>query len=113
MLKSLEDLLVDRLVCLCEVLTSLGMADDDVLNACVHKHSRGDLACKCTALLEIHVLSSDLDVGALCCLNCSRDINRRYAEKNIYCIACACLDHLRDKSLCLRRSFIHFPVAGR
>ena len=41
------------------------MSKDYVLNACVCQHVRGNLACVSALLLEVHVLSANLDVGAL------------------------------------------------
>ncbi len=42
----------------------LGMPDDDVVNAQVFKHRRGDLAGIGTLMVRAHVLGSQLDGAA-------------------------------------------------
>ena len=55
-------------IALVEVLTALGVADDNVLNAQLLQHVSGDLAGESAGLLEVHVLSADSDLGALAAL---------------------------------------------
>ena len=46
--------------------SSLRVSENYVFNTSVCKHVRGNLACESTFLLEVHVLSTNLDVGAFC-----------------------------------------------
>jgi len=45
------------------------MSDDDILYTDIGKHSRSDLSCVCTLILKVHVLSTNLNVGSLCCFH--------------------------------------------
>ena len=80
MLKSFQHFLVNVFVCLAEILSSLRMSENNVFNACVCKHVRGDLACVSAFFLEVHVLSANLDIGSLCRFNNRNDIDSRNAE---------------------------------
>ena len=80
MLESFEHFFVNVLVCLTEVLSSLGVSKYNVLNACIYEHSRSDLTCVSAFLLEVHVLSTNLDVRTFSCLNNRNDVDSRYAE---------------------------------
>ena len=111
MLKGLQDFLVHDLICLSEVLTSLGMSDNNILNAKVIQHSRSDLACKSTLLFKIHILSADLDVRAFSCCKSCRKIDCRYAEENVNIIRCESSLIVVDERCCFSRSHIHFPVS--
>ena len=86
MLDSLENLLVNGLVGLSKLLSSLGMTDDNVLNACIYQHSGRNLAGESTLLLEVHVLSTDVDVAALSSFHSRDDVDSGYAEYYIYFI---------------------------
>ena len=86
MLESLQNLLVDGLVCLGKIFSSLGMSDDHILHACIHQHCGRNLACIGTLLLKVHVLGTDMDIGAFCSLHCGNDVNGRYAEYYIHII---------------------------
>ena len=83
MLESLENLLVYSFVGLCEILSSLGMSDDDILHAGIGQHIGSDLSGISALLLEIHVLCADLDVASLCSLYSGNDVDGRYAEYHI------------------------------
>ena len=84
MLKCFQDFLIYIFVCLTEVLSSLRMSENYIFNTCIYKHIRGDLTCVSSALLKIHVLSSNLDVCSLSSLYNWYNINSRYAEYDIY-----------------------------
>ena len=88
MLKCFEHFLVYSFACLSEVLSSLRVSENYVFNTSVCKHVRGNLACESTFLLEVHVLSTNLDVGAFCSLNYRKNINSRYAEYYVNVIVC-------------------------
>ena len=83
MLKRLQNLLVQELICLIEVLTSLGVSDDDPLAACIDKHVRGNLTSEGSLLLDIHILSANRDICSLHSLDDRDNINCRYAVNNI------------------------------
>ena len=55
---------------------------------CVHKHIRRNLTCVCAALLEIHILCSNLDIASLSCLDNRNNVNCRYAEYNVDPVVC-------------------------
>ena len=57
--------LIDGLVGLAEVLTALGVSDDDVLSAGIEKHSGGNFARIGALLFPMGVLGSDTDVSTL------------------------------------------------
>ena len=88
------------------------MAGDDVLNAASLQHFCGNLAGESAAYRPVAVLCADLDVGALSRLNSGCDVYIRHASDNV----AACVLNERsnggDEFLCLRRGFVHFPVAG-
>ena len=80
MLECLQDLLIHILISLAEILSSLGMAKNNVFNTCIYQHVRRNLACISAALLEIHILCSNLDISAFCSLYDRNDIDCRHAE---------------------------------
>src|SRR5699024_9386618 len=43
-LKGFENFLIYILICLAEVISSLGVSEDNILHACVYEHSRSDLS---------------------------------------------------------------------
>ena len=88
MLESFKHFFVNVFVCLTEVFSSLGMSKYYVLNACVYEHSRSDLACISTFLLEVHVLSTNLDVCSFCCFHNRNDVDCWYTEYNINFFIC-------------------------
>ena len=83
MLESLKNLLVHGLIGLSEILSSLGMSDDDIFHARIGQHVRSDLAGIGALLLEIHILSADLDVASLCSLYSRNDVDGRHAEYHV------------------------------
>ena len=85
-LESLQDLLINGLVCLCKILSSLGVADDHILNANLGQHIGSDLAGVSTLLLEIHILGANLDVGTFCCLDHGDNVDRGYAEYYVHVV---------------------------
>ena len=112
MLKCLQNLLVQELICLIEVLTSLGMSDDDPLAARIDKHVRGNLTGEGSLLLDIHILSADRDVRPLHSLDNRDNINCRYAVNNIGVSSGNKRLQGLHQSLRLGRSHVHLPVAG-
>ncbi len=64
------------------------MSENYVFYACIHKHCRSDLACVGAALLKIHILSANLDVGAFACLNNRDDVDSRNTEYYVNILAC-------------------------
>jgi len=110
-LKCFQYLLIDRLIGLCKVFSALGMSDNHVFNACIGQHIRGNLAGVSTFLLEIHIFSADCDVGSLARFYNRDNINRRYAEYNVYIFRNNEWLQKLYQSYCLRRRHVHFPVA--
>src|SRR5699024_11237992 len=55
-LKRFEDFLIYILICLAEVISSLGVSENNIFHACIYEHSRGDPACIGAALPKIHIL---------------------------------------------------------
>ena len=86
MLKGLENLLVDGLIRLRKILSSLGMADNNVFHACIHKHFGRNLAGICALLLKIHILSPDQNIGILCRLHGRDNVNGGYAEHHVHVV---------------------------
>ena len=84
MLKCLQNLLVEEGVILLEVVSSLGVADDDIAHAGVHKHGGSNLSGIGPLLLDVHVLSADLDIGPLDRLDDRDDIHRRNTIDHIH-----------------------------
>ena len=62
------------------------MSKDNVLNACIYQHLSRDLTGVSTLLLEIHILSTNLNVGSLNSLYNRYDVDRRNAVYNIYAV---------------------------
>ena len=89
------------------------MTDDNILYAAFLQHVSGNFTCVSALRLEMHVLSADSDLGALCSLNSGRDVNVRYAQYHLTPLYLA--DHrlqLFDQSLCLARGHVHLPVTS-
>ena len=59
------------------------MSDNHIFYAGICQHVRGDLACVRALLLEIHILSANLDICSLACLYDRNDVDSRYAEYNV------------------------------
>ena len=76
-------LLVNCLVCLSEVLSSLGVTDDDICYTHLSEPEGRDLTCESTLLLEVAVLSCDLDVGVSSCLKSCGKSCERNAESDL------------------------------
>ena len=112
MLEGLQHLLVHGLISLSKVLSPLGMSDDDILNACIHQHCRRNLAGISSLLLEVHVLGTDVDVGALGRLHGRDDVNGGHTEHYVHLIVhykgLQCINQLYR----LTGSHVHLPVAG-
>ena len=87
MLECFLNFLVQHAVALFEVVTSLGMTDDNILHACVYQHLRRDLSCVGTFLLVVHILCTDCNVGAFDCLYNRYDIDCRNTVYNLNIIA--------------------------
>ena len=62
----------------------LSVSENNIFNTCIYKHVRRNLTCVSSTLLEIHVLSSNLDVCSFCSLYNWYDIDSRYAEYYVY-----------------------------
>ena len=112
MLKELQELLVDVLIGLAEVSSSLRVADDDVLDACILQHCRGDLSGECTLLLEIDVLCAQMDIGSCDSLLDRDDIDRRDTVDNIDLRILDQRLQSLTKRYCLSGGHVHLPVAG-
>ena len=87
-LECFEDFLIYIFICLAKVISSLRVSENYIFNACIYKHSRRNLACVSSALLEIHILSSDLDVCSFCCLDNRNNIDSRYTEYYVNFFIC-------------------------
>ncbi len=111
-LESLEDFSVQESIILFVVISSLRVADDDVLDACIFEHCAGDLAGKCAAVLVRDILCAYSNIGALDSLNNGNDVDCRYAVNDINVIILYQGSKELDKRLCLRGSLVHFPVTG-
>ena len=111
MLESFFHLFVDISIGLTKVTASLGMAKDDIFHTGINQHVRRDLSGVCTFLLEVHVLSTNLDVAAFDSLNNRYDIDSRYAEYYVCILGSYQRFQGLNQSNCLTRSHIHFPVA--
>jgi hypothetical protein len=75
--------LVDRLVGLAEVLSSLAVTDDDVLRARLQEHIRGDLTGERALFLKMDVLRADLHVRALRGVRRGGDVDEGNAEDDL------------------------------
>ena len=112
MFKCLQDFLVYGLIGLCKVFSSLRMSDDYVLNACICQHVRGDFSGVSTLFLEVHILSTHLNVCALASLYNRDNVDCRNAENNInFLIGYQRLQCLYQ-CYCFTGSHIHLPVSG-
>ena len=86
MLKSLQDFLIHSLVCLGEVLSSLGMSDDNIFYACIIQHCGRDFSGVSTLLLKIHILGADMDIGAPGSFHSRNNVDSRHAEYYIHVV---------------------------
>ena len=103
---------VDGLVGLTEVLSALGMADNDILDAHLGEHLGGDFAGEGAGDCPVAVLRADVEVGALAQRKGGFEVGERNAEHNL---AAGVLDHrgkLGDERLGGLAVVIHLPVSG-
>ena len=67
-----------------EVASSLGMAHDHVLNACIYKHVRRDLTGVCALILEIQVLCAYMYIAALYSIDHWYEVDGWYTVHNVH-----------------------------
>ena len=67
-----------------EVASSLGMAHDDVLNACIYKHVCRNLTGVCALILEIQVLCADMYIAALYSIDHWYEVDGWYTVHNVH-----------------------------
>ena len=106
------DLLIDRLVCLVEIGALLAVADDDIGDPGALEHVARDLACKCTFLFPVNILSAQHDVRASDDLvdRGQADIGR--ANDHLGGCAFGGCHNLFCQGHGLRDVLVHLPVAG-
>ena len=56
------------------------MSQNNVFNACIYQHIRGDFTCVGTFLFEVHIFSTNLDVCSFCSFYYRNDVDSRYAK---------------------------------
>ena len=86
MLKCFVHFFVDICICFSEVSSSLGMSQNNVFNACIYQHIRGDFTCVGTFLFEVHVLSANLDVCSFSSFYYRDNVDCRYAVNYVYIV---------------------------
>ena len=88
------------------------MTDDYILHAHFLEHISGNFTGECATLLEVAVLSADLDIGTLGQLQCGFQIGVRnandYTAGLVSSNGLECVDQL--SSLC--SVLVHLPVTG-
>ena len=68
-------------------IVSLGMSDDNILNACIYKHCSGDFSSVSALLLEVHILSAYCYICTFYSLYNRYNIDCRNAVYNFNIIA--------------------------
>ncbi len=102
----------DGVVGLAEVLSSLRVADDDVLDAHFLQHGSGNFAGESAVGRPVAVFSADFDVGAGSLFESDLKVDIGDTDDDV--AVCVCNEglELSDERLGLGRSLVHFPVAG-
>ena len=88
MLKCFQDFLINILIGLSKVISSLGVSQDYIFYACIYQHSRGNLSCISTALFKVHIFSTNLDVGSFTCFYHRNDVDSWYTEYHVNFLVC-------------------------
>ena len=87
------------------------MADDDVLHAQIDQHIGADLTGERTGLLEVDVLGTHMDIGALGLFHGGHQIGERGADDDLAGSILDGGDQFIHQLGCLRGGLVHFPVA--
>ena len=102
---------IDGLIGFAEVLTTLGVTDDDVFHAEFDKHFCGDFTGECAFFRPVHVFCADFDVCALGHFDCRCKIGVRRADDDVALCILNKRSKVGDKCLCIGDCVVHFPVA--
>ena len=83
----------------------------DVLHTQIHQHVGADLTSESTGLLEVDILGTHMDVGALGLLHSGDQIGIRGADDYLATCVLNSGDQLVHQNSSLRGSLVHLPVA--
>ncbi|MNV54376.1 hypothetical protein D3C71_1465670 [compost metagenome] len=105
-------LLVHDFVRFAEISAALGVAENDIIHTQILQHHAADFTGERAAVLEMQVLSADLDGCAFSQFGQNRQIGERRANYGLHACHFSLALNLGKEAFGFRNSLEHFPVAS-